>query len=46
MELSHSCKTIGGMEWVSTSLCHIFQQLPIIYLDAEYSHLIGEGPFH
>ena len=23
-ELSHSCKTIGGMEWVSTPLCQAF----------------------
>ena len=44
MELSHGCKTIGGMEQVSTCLCQVFQQLVVIYLDAEYSHSVEEGP--
>ena len=44
MELSHGCKTIGGVEWVSTPLCQVLWWLAVIYLDAEYSHSIEEGP--
>ena len=46
MELSHGCKTIGGMEQVSTPLCQVLQWLAVTYLDVEYFHLIEEGPCH
>ena len=45
-KLRHGCKTIGGMEWVSTPLCQDFWWPAIIYLNAEYSHSIEEGPCH
>ena len=44
MELSHGCKTIGGMEWVSAPPCQVFQQVVITYLDVEYSRSIEKGP--